>query len=158
MSNMTSEERKNRQKVLIEEIGREYVKQGMQPTTARVMALLMVIDKETLTFDEIIEELSISKGAASNALRHLVAMKAIDYLTIPGDRKRYFHLKRLNKFSMMDDALEKFITTKTFLESILELKEDKNSDNSVFFKSILEIINYALEKIKQHKDEFKQNI
>lgn len=158
MSDMTPEERKNRQKVLIAEIGREYVKQGMQPTTARVMALLMVVDKEILTFDEIVKELSISKGAASNALRHLVTMKAIDYMTIPGDRKRYFHLKRLNKFSMMDDMLEKLISTKDILESIIELKADKNSDNSVFFKSILEIINYALEKIKQHKDEFQQNI
>ena len=98
---MTPEERKNKQKTLVEEIGKYYVKQGIQPVASRIIALLMVMDKEQYTFDEIVEELNISKGAASNALKILDIIKAIDYTTFPGDRKRYFHLKRLNKFALM---------------------------------------------------------
>lgn len=153
---MTPEERKENQKVLLEEIGKHYTKQGVQPTTARVLALFMVMEKEIFTFDEIIEELSISKGAASNALRHLEAMKILDYLTLPGDRKRYFHLKRLNRFALMDDMIEKLIISKNILESILELKINKDSENALYFKSILEIIDYSIEKVKHHKNEFQK--
>ncbi len=152
---MTPEERKNKQKMLVEEIGKYYVKQGLQPIAARVFALLMVMDKEQYTFDEIVEELSISKGAASNALRNLEIIKAIDYKTLPGDRKRYFHLKRLNKFALMDDIYDKLLSTKELIVSILELKANNDSENSQYLKSVLEIIDYSLETIKQHKNEFQ---
>jgi len=153
---MTPEERRKKQIMLVEEIGKYYVKQGLQPVASRIIALLMVMDKEQYTFDEIIEELNISKGATSNALKTLETIKAIDYTTFPGDRKRYFHLKRLNKFALMDDIFEKLNSSKGIIESIVELKTNKNSENSQFFLSVLEIINYSLTKINQHKNEFQQ--
>jgi len=142
--------------MLVEEIGKYYVKQGLQPVASRIVAMLMVMDKELYTFDEIIQELNISKGAASNALKTLEIIKAIDYTTFPGDRKRYFHLKRLNRFGLMDDIYEKLNDSKNIIESILELKSDKNSDNSLFFSGVLEIIEYSLRKITDHKNEFEK--
>ncbi len=69
---MTSEERLQKQKELIESLGRYYDKQGFQPIAGRLLGMLIVMDKEMFTFDEIVEELKISKSSASNAIKTLI--------------------------------------------------------------------------------------
>ena len=72
---MTPEERVKQQKELIETIGLLYDKKGFQPIAGRIIALLTVMDKELFTFDEIVQELQISKSSASNTLRILETAK-----------------------------------------------------------------------------------
>jgi len=99
---MTKGERLKKQKELIEEIGIYFDKEGFQPIAGRILALLMVMDKERFTFDEIVEELQISKSAASITLRNLEIRGNIEYITLPGERKRYFQLNRKNIFTIID--------------------------------------------------------
>lgn len=80
------------QKILIEKLGVLYEKSGIHPAAARVLALLLVSDNTELTFDEIIEILGISKSAASNSINLLLTINKIEYITKPGDRKRYFKI------------------------------------------------------------------
>jgi len=79
-----------KKKELIERIGVFHEKFGFQPVAARIYGLLLVSEKTELTFDEIREELMVSKSAVSTALNLLMSMKQVDYITRPGDRKRYF--------------------------------------------------------------------
>lgn len=81
------------QKLLIEKMGVFYEKSGVQPAAARVLGLLMVSDTTELTFEEIIQTLGISKSAASNSINLLLTINKIEYITKPGDRKRYFKIK-----------------------------------------------------------------
>ncbi|UTA70074.1 MULTISPECIES: GbsR/MarR family transcriptional regulator [Emticicia] len=74
---------------LIEKVGLMF-EQGLQPAAARIAALLLVSDRLELTFDEICEALNLSKSATSNAINLLLNMNRIEYITKPGDRKRYF--------------------------------------------------------------------
>ena len=99
---MKTEERIQKQKLLIESMGRHFDKEGFQPIAGRILALLMVMDKEQYTFEEIVEELNISKSSASNALKNLEIRQVIEYVTLPGDRKRYFRIKRQNCFSAIE--------------------------------------------------------
>ena len=79
---MNTEERIKKQKQLIETMGQHYEKEGMQPVAGRTLALLMVMDKEEFTFDEIIEELQISKSSASVALKFLQLKNIIERLVV----------------------------------------------------------------------------
>jgi DNA-binding transcriptional regulator GbsR (MarR family) len=78
---------------LIEELGIRNEKFGMQPAPSRVLALLMICDQDELTFEEIYETLNISKSAGSNAINLLLDTHRIEYITRPGERKRYFRIK-----------------------------------------------------------------
>src|SRR3954451_13280801 len=77
----------------IEELGVLYEQSGMQPAAARVLALLTVSDRIELSFEEIYETLNISKSAASNAINSLMNTGRLEYITKPGERKRYFRTK-----------------------------------------------------------------
>jgi len=62
---------------------------GMTRSVARIHALLM-ISENPLTTDEIMEELSISRGGAHGALKQLVAMGMATRAIRKGERKESF--------------------------------------------------------------------
>ena len=154
---MTSEERINNQKELVEKIGRYYEKEGFQPIAGRILGLLMIMDKEQFTFDEIVSELLISKSSASNALRNLEIRGDIEYITLPGDRKRYFQLKKKNVSNIFEEFEDKMKTAKDLFHYIIELKEDKNSNNAKYMEDLIKIIQFLLKEIHAAKLQFNNS-
>ncbi|MDY6799880.1 MAG: MarR family transcriptional regulator [Bacteroidota bacterium] len=154
---MTNEERLKKQKDLIEKIGIYFDKEGFQPIAGRILALLMVMDKERFTFDEIVEELQISKSSASITLRNLEMRGDIEYITLHGERKRYFQINRKDPFSVIDEFEKKISKTKETLNYVLELKEDQNSPNAVFFKELRDLTELLLSSFEKCKEEYKSN-
>ncbi len=152
---MTSEERIKRQKEMVELAGRFYDKKGMQPIAGRIIGLLTVMDKEQYTFDEIVEELQISKSSASNALRLLEASDTIEYITLPGDRKRYFQLKKRDKFAMIDEHQQALTVSRDYLREVLTLKADKHAENARLIGNIIEMLDFFLNKFDELKKEFR---
>src|SRR5690349_20114474 len=78
---------------LIEELGVLHEQSGMQPAAARIISLLLVSDQTELTFEEIYETLNLSKSATSNAINFLLSTGRAEYVTHPGERRRYFRCK-----------------------------------------------------------------
>jgi len=151
---MDSTEKIRKQKELVEELGRYFDKEGLQPIVGRILSLLMVMDKELYTFEEIVEELSISKSSASNALKNLEIRGDIEYLTLPGDRKRYFRYRRRNLLSVIEAFQQKIGEFKSIADHILKLKEDKNSANSMYLKQWLKMIEYFSDRLNASKSDF----
>lgn len=146
---MKKAERIRKQKELIEQYGILLEEMGYQPVTARVAGLLSVMDKELFTFEEIVEELSISKSTASVAIKNLLVRDAIEYTTLPGDRKRYFRAKLAN----MDRGSKDFIVwLKKFqklIQETVDLKEDKESRISIYYKNVDKKLNAYIPKIEE---------
>jgi DNA-binding transcriptional regulator GbsR (MarR family) len=155
---MTTEDRIKRQKELVETLGKIYDKEGFQPIAGRIIGLLTIMDKEQFTFDDIVEELQISKSSASNALRMLEVREIIEYNTKPGDRKRYFQIKKPDKFALIDEHSIKLKQTGEYLKAVLELKADKNSGNSIFISNMIDMINFYLDKFEELKKEYLKNV
>jgi len=153
---MKKNERISAQRELIEEIGRFFDKEGLQPIAGRIMGLLMVMDKEQFTFDEITEELQISKSSASNTLRNLEIRGDIEYVTLPGDRKRYFRLKKTDTFRVMEEFADRMKYMVDFVARILELKADKNSPISLFMKDVIEMADFMLSHMDHMKEQYEK--
>lgn len=154
---MTTEERIKRQKELVEIAGRFYDKKGFQPIAGRIIGLLTVMDKEQYTFDEIVDALQVSKSSVSNALKLLELSDSIEYITISGDRKRYFQLKKREKFSLIDEHRNMLITSRDYLQNVLELKANKKSENSIFIRNLIEMLDFFLGKFEELKKEFSKS-
>ena len=152
---MNTEDRIKNQRALIEEIGRYFDKEGFQPIAGRIMGLLMVMDKERFTFEEITEELGISKSSASNALRNLQIRNSIEYITVPGDRKRYFQLKIQDVFTIINEFEKKLSIFQVLIERIIELKADKQSRNAEIFKKGNELIEFFTENNAMLREKYK---
>lgn len=148
---MTNEERFQKQREVVEQFGRHFDKEGFQPIAGRILGLLLVMDKELYTFDEIIEELQISKSSASNALRNLEIRGDIEYITLPGDRKRYFNFRKQHSGTIIEDMEKKLNSLRELTITILELKSDPESENAIYLRSMQHSLCVFLDSIAESK-------
>jgi len=129
----------NKKKELIERIGVFHEKFGFQPVAARIYGLLLVSEKTELTFDEIREELMVSKSAVSTALNLLMSMKQVDYITRPGDRKRYFK-SNLGKWKTFMRELINF--AQNYGDLFKEVQSVRGNTDPEFNKTIEELTDF----------------
>ena len=69
---MQTDEKLAKQRELVERVGVFLESLGKSPVSSRILALLLVMDKQHFTFEEIIDELKVSKSAASNGIQNLL--------------------------------------------------------------------------------------
>ncbi|MDP4510558.1 GbsR/MarR family transcriptional regulator [Nonomuraea turcica] len=67
---------------------------GMQKTTARVMTALLYTEQDTMTAADLCQELSISSGAVSTAVKQLLPIGLIERVPAPGSRRDHYRFRR----------------------------------------------------------------
>lgn len=127
------------QKELVEKLGVFYEKSGMPPAACRVMALLIVSDQTELTFEEIQHLLSISKSATSGAINLLITANRLEYITRPGERKRYFRAKILNWKVDMLQRMDQMTSIRTLLK---EVNKQRPKATKEFNTTLTEMISF----------------
>ncbi len=65
----------------------------MQRSTARVMTALLYTEQNTMTAADLCEELSISSGAVSTAVKHLMPVGLIERVPAPGSRRDHYRFR-----------------------------------------------------------------
>ncbi|MEU1521492.1 MarR family transcriptional regulator [Nocardia rhamnosiphila] len=66
---------------------------GMQRSTARVLTALLYTEQDTMTAADLCEELSISSGAVSTAIKHLTPIGFIERVPAPGSRRDHYRFR-----------------------------------------------------------------
>ena len=78
---------------------------NLPPLAARIYAVLILTDKDGLTFDSCLDRLNASKSSISTSLNLLVNMGLVTYFTKSGDRKRYFKTAKKQTFFLSKHKL-----------------------------------------------------
>lgn len=128
------------QKELIEEIGVFHEQTGLQPAAGRILALLLVADRTELGFDEIREALNLSKSATSYALNFLLSISRIEYITLPGDRKRYFRTKLGSWEKEVQRHIEGIFRGNQLFKKVLR---QRTPETVAFNKKLQEVIDFS---------------
>lgn len=136
---MAKVELTEKQKELVEKAGVNFEKDGMSPAAARTLSLLMVSDDTELTFEAIHQTLNMSKSAASNAINLLLVAKRIEYITKPGDRKRYFRTRITQLESIYEDLFKDMDSEVAVYREILE---QRPPHTKAFNDGIRDFINF----------------
>ncbi|MBQ5539587.1 MAG: ArsR family transcriptional regulator [Bacteroidales bacterium] len=151
---LTEEERVRKQRELVETMGRLTNQGGGTSLAGRIVGLLSFLDKEEFTFEEIVDELKISKSSVSTTLNHLMETDKIEYITYPGDRKRYFRLK-INTRKQFLQAMKRHIEKMEKLNRMaLELKKDKESRTAKNISAMLEGLTFWKSQMENYEKEF----
>ncbi len=141
------------QKSLIEKFGVIQERSGMQPAAARIVALLLINDKPELSFEEIQQKLNLSKSAVSNAINLLLNIGKISYITMPGQRKRYFKSNIKEWEAEMQKSFESLTTISTILSEILA---QRPKDTKELNGNLTEVINFLRTFEKEIPDIFSR--
>jgi DNA-binding transcriptional regulator GbsR (MarR family) len=119
---------------------------GLNKTMAQIHALLMISPKP-LTTEEIMDELSISRGNANMNVRALLDWGIISRLSVPGERKEYFKsekdiwsLARQVAKERRKRELEPIIKV---LREVNEVQGDSTEQTKEFKKVVKELKSFA---------------
>ena len=120
------------QKRPLEEVRTEYIEkmglivqtEGLPRSAGRLVAMLM-FDGRTVSFGELAEELQISRGGVSTAVRILEDRGLVKRVTFPGDRQDYFQIAPNTFVNMLSRQIERLASVRADIdETIGELPED----------------------------------
>src|SRR5690606_31154174 len=119
-------------KRLIEEMGVYFESQDiLSPLSSRIFAYLALTGNSGATFDEIVEELEVSKSSVSTNLQLLQTMGRVGYYTKPGDRRRYFKIAAHNMVNRLDDKVASWQREKELHLKVLEYKKLQLENSSL---------------------------
>lgn len=95
---------------------------NLPPLAARIYAILILTDKDGLTFEDCLERRGASKSSISTSLNLLVNMDMVTYFTKPGDRKRYFTTAKKKTFflSKLQESLKRVENEKNIITMVME--------------------------------------
>jgi DNA-binding transcriptional regulator GbsR (MarR family) len=119
---------------------------GLNKTMAQIHALLMISPK-ALSTEDIMQELSISRGNANMNIRALLDWGIISRVSVPGERKEYFRSEKDIWSLARQVARER---RKRELEPILKVlrevntvQAENNEDTKEFKKVVKELKSFA---------------
>ncbi|MBL4678765.1 MAG: transcriptional regulator [Mucilaginibacter sp.] len=116
---------------------------GINRTMAQVHALLLVTP-DALTTEEVMEELSISRGNANMTLRDLMSWGLIEKQHKPGERKEYFYADKdiwnIARQVAKERRKRELEPVLKVLDELVQVKGDKNDPAfKTFHKSVTDI-------------------
>ncbi len=124
---MTVEELEVEKRKLVEQLGVYMEKEDqLAPVAARILATLILTCKEGTTFDQLVTDLEASKSTVSAHLNTLTSNGMIDYITRPGDRKRYFIITPNRLLQFIEEKLAKWETDKAVHKKLIDYKTNVN--------------------------------
>lgn len=145
-----------KQKEIIEIIGVFQEQNGLQPALGRILGLMMVADTAEATFDEIVESLSLSKSAVSSALTLLQTQNKIEYTTKPGERKRYFRLKKSNWEEELKKGISSGLQFSNILDDVLAIRSNQNPEFNKHLENIREFMLFLQKEIPVLIDRYME--
>ncbi|GAA4289498.1 GbsR/MarR family transcriptional regulator [Aestuariibaculum suncheonense] len=101
-------------------------KEQLAPVAARIMAYAILKGKVGTTFEDLVVDLCASKSTISTHLNHLQHLKKIEYFTKPGDRKKYFIIKKDTILISIDKMVESWNLERELHIEVRDYKEKVN--------------------------------
>lgn len=125
---------------------------GINRTMAQVHALLLVASGP-LSTDDIMQELSISRGNANMNIRELMDWSLVQKVIVPGDRKEYFTAEKdiwkVSMYIMQQRKKRELDPMLKVLSQINNVEEDKkNPDVKAFIQTVDNIKKFAVQAEK----------
>ncbi|MCC5918142.1 MAG: ArsR family transcriptional regulator [Cryomorphaceae bacterium] len=136
---------------------------GINKTMAQIHALLMVTD-ESLSMEEVMAELNISRGNASMNLRALMDWGIVYKTYKSGERKEYFVAEKdLNELAIkisQERSKREIKPALKVLKEVSSLKNPKNKEEVHFVKQTTKLYKFVgkadnvIDKIIEYKDNW----
>jgi DNA-binding transcriptional regulator GbsR (MarR family) len=120
---------------------------GINRTMAQVHALLLISSKP-LSTDDIMEQLTISRGNANMNIRELIDWKLVEKITVAGDRKEYFNAEKdiwkVATSIMYQRKKRELDPMLKVLDKLTDIEGDKrNADIKAFTEAVANIQKFA---------------
>ena len=127
-------------KTKVELFGVWFEKRGWQPVAGRIFGYLLLSNPPYHTMEELQDFLQISKSSVSTNLKNLMNERVVNYITFPGDRKRYFQIDTEN---WLEKAKHRANDVSDFADILNRTLDNRNdAENMEFNQALRRVANF----------------
>ncbi len=149
-------EKKLSAKDYVEKIGVSFEKEGFQPAMGRIFAYLIIADPPHKSFEEILEYLKISKSAVSTSLNYLMSRDLVEYITLPGDRKRYFKINMSGWLTLIKKKMARRSFFGEIMKEALSARSNKYKEFNDALEEQAEFLDFMHKEMKDALDKWER--
>ncbi len=113
----------------VEAVGIVFEQSGLPRMAGRILGWLSISDSPHQTTRELAEALMASTGSISTMTRFLIRLGLIERMSLPGQRRDYFHIKLGASHRMLKDSMTQTTAFRQLMERGLEITKGKASVN-----------------------------
>jgi len=90
----------------IESLGRHFEEENKPRIAGRLLAVLM-LNREPMSLDDLVDRLQVSKGSISSNARLLEQAGVAERVTLPGDRRDYYRIGKNAQVRVLEYQVER---------------------------------------------------
>lgn len=125
------------------------------PVAGKILGLFYVSEQKYFSFEELQDQLEISKSAVSKGLKMLLNIGEINFVTFEDNkRKRYFYLDVQGNIDRIQSLITSYTMQTKLLEETLALRGETNPELNNFIENSIkfnrEVIAFVDQKVKEH--------
>ncbi|MCC5934707.1 MAG: hypothetical protein LAT75_14690 [Candidatus Cyclonatronum sp.] len=140
----------------IEESGLLMETFGLTRMAGRVFGYLMVCDQDAVSFDDIRDTLSASKGSISATMKMLVNTHFIEAVSLPGDRKTYYRISRNRPGDLIRSRFRLFDLFGGLLDKAAQLK-NRNDETGAWLQETAGFYRWIQQPIEEAIRQWESN-
>jgi DNA-binding transcriptional regulator GbsR (MarR family) len=131
-------------------------KMGATRISGKILGYLLVCDKELVSFQELVDELKVSKASVSTNLKVLEQIEFIQPVSISGDRKTYYRATPVNMVQIFERRLKLITVMLDIMKKGQKLKENRNDSASHFLTEAIDFYSWFEKNIPEFFKQYKQ--
>jgi DNA-binding transcriptional regulator GbsR (MarR family) len=135
-----------KQRDFVKELSGNLDSLGLNKISGVIISYFILSEKDELEFEELVDQLNVSKASVSNNLRTLEKIGFITRDRKPGQRKSQYQLAALDMKLMMMERMKTIEVFSNIMKRGLELSSDKNENTQRFLKGISHFYDWLLEE------------
>lgn len=126
---MSAEDRRrNETRRFVEQVGLLFEQNGVPRMAGRIIGWLLVCDPPHQSMAELVEALQASKSSISSMSRLLIQLGLVERVSLPGQRRDYFHIAAGVWRSTLRSGLAQLTAFRELAERGLKLIEDQSPE------------------------------
>ncbi len=146
----------NKQQAYLERVGKMWEEVGLTNIGGKILGYLLICGKPMVSFQELVDELGVSKASVSNNLKALTGIHFVDMVKPKGDRKSYYKPNKVDMANMMEKRSALFDLYADVMDEGLAFVDDQQSDAAVFMRESRDFYRWMKTKMPQLLDEYRR--
>lgn len=138
----------------IEELGLSVEEDGMPRIAGRILGLLLV-HEGPFRFDELADQLQVSRGSVSINTRLLEQMGLIERFTVPGDRRDLFRACEDLHGRLLEKSLRRLAQRQTMVDRCLERLDANHSHARRRLESMKRFYGHAIQSTQAFLEDWR---
>lgn len=141
----------------LERVGKMWEEVGLTFIGGKILGYLLICGKPSVSFQELVDELGVSKASVSNNIKALTGIRFIKMTKPEGSRKSYYKPNNINMADLMQERTALFDLYADVMDEGLNQLSDHDSDAAKFMTETRDFYRWMKSKMPQLLDEYRSS-